>query len=55
MAIKNAVSISFDRDLSIVDSVFDCRLPGVMHTVVDLMLDSQVFLSWGGGGGGRLS
>ena len=29
MAIKNTVSIDFDLRLSIVKSVFDCRLPGV--------------------------
>ena len=30
MAIENTVSIDFDLRLSIVDSVFDCRLPGVV-------------------------
>ena len=29
MAIKNSVSIDFDPPSSIVDSVLDCRLPGV--------------------------
>ena len=33
MAIKNTVSIDFDPCLSIVDNVFDCRLPGVRPIV----------------------
>ena len=33
MAIENTVSIDFDPRSSIVDSVFDCRLPDVMVTV----------------------
>ena len=34
MAIKNTVSSDFDSFLSIVKSVFDCRLSGVMMSCV---------------------
>ena len=35
MAIKNTVYIDFDLPTSIVDSVFDCHLPGVKGRVMN--------------------
>ena len=42
MAIENTISIDFDLRSTIVKSIFDCRLPGVLKFIVSNQKEESI-------------